>query len=340
MKPKAMWPKVPIDAEDAVQLKEDLERMGLGHLLTVPWGFQDPMILGEMIGEQERPEEYRKSMRSSPELWTPELISRVYKLSNEGAPLATQKETSGEAGLTKDLDLTKAKVKDGFTTADILRPRLRRVFEFLIPILNADHPDRFFKGLAVTIGLSFRNRRNTNWAVIFHDTIQKGVLGNNRGSYSSSFCYHIYHYAGLLMEDELEKYEAKKAEWEFGAHEEEEVSELVTRPKKKEPVPPAKKRPVVPEKKKPPPPSSSDEPEKEEEEVREVARVPPQKKKIPITSTKKLGEMIGDRQPRVRPSAATATERVTADSGARQDTAGRETAGRPGTGGETGVGPD
>ena len=315
MRAKPMWPKVPVDAEEAVQLKEDLERMGLGHLLTVPWGFQDPVILGEMTRELEIPLGYERTIRGRPTQWTPELIAKIYRLSNRGALQATQKETSGGSGVEKCLDLTKAKAKDGFTASDILQPRLQRVFGFLIPILNADHPDRFFKGLAVTIILSYLGKRETNWAAILYDTIRKGAVSSNRGSYSSSFCYHIYHHAKVLRPHEVEEYEKKAAEWEFGAHEEAASPEPVVQPERREPAP-QQKRPAVPGKKKPPPPPNPSG-ESEEEEVQVVARRPPPQKKPLLVSSKRPGIEIGDRRPSVRqPAVTTVPERATADSGA------------------------
>ena len=85
-------PQLPPSAEELEMLREDLRRMECAGLLMAPWGFQEEVMVKELLGEVPTP--YLKTVRAQPDKWTRKMWREVYGFRKDGYGLTAGRTTS------------------------------------------------------------------------------------------------------------------------------------------------------------------------------------------------------------------------------------------------------
>lgn len=215
-KARTVTPKFPESQQEKQNLLEDLARMGCGKLAEVPWGLSSQRMVDELAGEAKAPAEL-DGIRAKEEEWTEEVVARAYDLKNSGSGLAKSVDFANLAVSTLfDRPGEKAN-KEGYEVDDILDPRVRNVFIFLIAILYPDHKNRIFKNMAATIGGAYAEVQETNWALLLRETIRKQAGGIGKYNYVSPYLFHLYYAEGQLTDEELILYDEQQMKIQFGA---------------------------------------------------------------------------------------------------------------------------
>lgn len=74
----AVYPEIPYNPAAQASLAADLQRMGLGKLLELPWNIVMPSLIEDFLALE--PPTSIKSIRPRSARWTEALIARVYNL--------------------------------------------------------------------------------------------------------------------------------------------------------------------------------------------------------------------------------------------------------------------
>ena len=131
---KSVVPAVPKKESELQVLVEDLRFMGCGGLLSKTRNLRSEDTLREF--NFERGNQWLRTMRQAPNLWTPEVWAKVHGFqSGRGESWASRWDGFHAGKFRTDPD-----PKDGFHLGNCRNPRERRVPEFLLPILNPESP--------------------------------------------------------------------------------------------------------------------------------------------------------------------------------------------------------
>ena len=143
IKIKAVMPRFPESDEEALQLQEELERMGCSQLMHWPWSLKSKHMLWELrVGS---PNQFGGTLRARPNQWTSIAWRKTHKFGPDGN---RNEICARNEDFTQGRISSLVRTKNGYLTADCKNPRARRVLEFLVPILLPD------KGARVTIGVA------------------------------------------------------------------------------------------------------------------------------------------------------------------------------------------
>ena len=149
---EAVTHRIPETDLEALQLEEDLDRMGCMQLLNRPWGLKSEYMLRELLVGA--PYRFKTSIWARPSHWTALVWRAAYDFGTKG---------QGICGRGEDFTIGRfhhpVHSKDGYLITDCKDPRARRVLEFLVPILLPDKGARVTVGITSTILGCFENKR-------------------------------------------------------------------------------------------------------------------------------------------------------------------------------------
>ena len=188
-------PENPIHLE---KLKHDLATMRCEGLLERPWALKREQLVREMV-QLERPNIFDGTIRDRPQLWTADLWRDTYSFPRGGSGLSNRMEGHHEGRFMHQVD-----PKDGYSVGNCRNDRLRRLLEFLVPIVHPDKPTRVTITIGNTIFGALDGRSEVDWGVVFRDMAQclaKGV-GKPKPTPICPFLFHLYEDHGLLTADE------------------------------------------------------------------------------------------------------------------------------------------
>ena len=96
--------------------------------------------------------------------------------------------------------------KDGYAVADCRDPRVRRVLEFLVPLLYPEKPTRVTITVGNTIFGALSGERPVDWGVVVKDVVQRLLSGMGKLKATSicPYIFHLYHAHELLLTAEKE----------------------------------------------------------------------------------------------------------------------------------------
>ena len=138
-------PAIPTEDEELQELGEDLRIMGCEGLLAQPWNVQEDKVLREF--KFKRGNQWIGTKRRDSENWTPDTWARVYGFQRGvGEGWAARKDGLFAEKFRGDVD-----PKECLHPSNSRNPTVRRMLEFLMPILNLEKPKRISLTMANTL---------------------------------------------------------------------------------------------------------------------------------------------------------------------------------------------
>ena len=96
---------------------------------------------------------------------------------------------------------------------DCKDPRVKRVLEFLVPLLYPEKPTRVTITVGNTIFGALSGERPVDWGIVVKDLVQRLLSGMEK-SKATPICpyiFHLYHSHELLLPTEKKEYRIKEA---------------------------------------------------------------------------------------------------------------------------------
>ena len=103
--------------------------------------------------------------------------------------------------------------KDGYAVADCRDPRVRRVLEFLVPLLYSEKPTRVTITVGNTIFGAISGERPVDWGIVVKDVVQRLLsrMGKSKATAICPYVFHLYHVNELLLSAEKKEYRIYEA---------------------------------------------------------------------------------------------------------------------------------
>ena len=114
--------------------------------------------------------------------------------------------------------------KDGYAVVDCKDPRVKRVLEFLVPLLYPEKPTRVTITVGNTIFGALSRERPVDWGIVVKDLVQRLLFGMGK-SKTTPICpyiFHLYHSHELLLPAEKKEYRIQEALMKHNVESEEE----------------------------------------------------------------------------------------------------------------------
>ena len=203
---KAVVPGLPKNAKDRELLEEDLRRIGCHGLLRKPWGLRMEEMVAEIIGEKDN--RWDGTVRQAPEKWTAKEWRKVYNFERGGEGMASRTDRFIDGMFSG-----KVNPKDGYAVADCRDPRVRRLLEFLVPLLYPEKPTRVTITVGNTIFGALSGERPVDWGVVVKDVVQRLLsgMGKSKATPICPYIFHLYHAHELLLTNEKKEYRIQEA---------------------------------------------------------------------------------------------------------------------------------
>ena len=103
--------------------------------------------------------------------------------------------------------------KDGYAVADCKDPRVKRVLEFLVPLLYPEKPTRVTITVGNTIFGALSGERLVDWRIVVKDLVQRLLsgMGKSKATPICPYVFHLYHSHELLLPTEKKEYRIQEA---------------------------------------------------------------------------------------------------------------------------------
>ena len=103
--------------------------------------------------------------------------------------------------------------KDGYTVADCKDPRVKRVLEFLVPLLYPEKSMRVTITIGNTIFGALSGERPVDWGIVVRDLVQRLLsgMGKSKATPICPYVFHLYHSHELLLPAEKKEYRIQEA---------------------------------------------------------------------------------------------------------------------------------
>ena len=107
----------------------------------------------------------------------------------------------------------KVNPKDGYAIADCRDLRVRRVLEFLVPLLYPEKPTRVTITVGNTIFGALSGERPVDWGIVVKDLVQRLLsgMGKSKATPICPYVFHLYHVHELLLPAEKKEYRIHEA---------------------------------------------------------------------------------------------------------------------------------
>ena len=203
---KAMVSGMPKSVRDRELLEEDLRQIGCHGFIGKPWGLRMEDLVVELLGDKDN--RWDGTVRQAPERWTAKEWRKVYGFGREGEDMASRTDR-----FIDGMFFGRVNPKNGYAVADCKDPRVKRVLEFLVPLLYPEKPTR----VTITVGnMIFRalsGERPVDWGIVVKDLVQRLLSGMGK-SKATPICpdiFHLYHSHELLLPAEKKEYRIQEA---------------------------------------------------------------------------------------------------------------------------------
>ena len=213
---RSVIPGIPEDEKEKERLLVvALRQTGCHWLLLVPWNLKDETLVQELVKAQTS--EWQETLRARPDSWTTEHWEAIYSFPNKGDGFASRTYKHSKGKFTEAIHQ-----KDGYAVADCKDADERRVLEFLVPILNPEHPNQLTVTLANTIFGALSGDQKVRWGLVVRDLVAKMApsLGKSKPSGITPFLYHLYESLGVMRQKEESTYKAAIVMMQFDIKEE------------------------------------------------------------------------------------------------------------------------
>jgi hypothetical protein len=192
--PRALIVKRPTQMDQYRQLENSLLEMGLRHLLQIPWNILHESYVKDFGTDAPALDVFLK-YRGRPEEWTTAFIGRAFKCPDSGQISRSQR--AKEA----DMYFDGTNSSHGWNVKQCNVPELKRLFEFLVPIIHPKKPTFLPVSMANTVVASWLGVAQINWAHILQQAILGLVDGLESGKATvlPSYLAQLYKAGGCLM---------------------------------------------------------------------------------------------------------------------------------------------
>ena len=126
--------------------------------------------------------------------------------------------------------------KDGYAVADCKDPRVKRVLEFLVPLLYSKKPTRVTITVGNMIFGALSGERPVDWGIVVKDLVQRLLsrMGKSKATPICPYIFHLYHSHELLLPAEKKEYRIQEALVKHVESEEEENPDSSANPEEEE----------------------------------------------------------------------------------------------------------
>ena len=203
---KAVVPGMPKSVKDRELLEEDLRRIGCNGLLGKPWGLRMEDMVAELIGDKDN--RWDRTVRQAPEKWTAKEWRKVYNFGRGGEGMASWTDRFIDGMFSG-----KVNPKDRYAVADCRDSRVRRVLEFLVPLLYLEKLTRVTITVGNTIFGALSGERPVDWGIVVKDLVQRLLsgMGKSKATPICPYVFHLYHAHELLLPAEKKEYRIHEA---------------------------------------------------------------------------------------------------------------------------------
>ena len=214
---KAVVPSMPKSVRDRDLLEEDLRRIGCHGFLGKPWGLQMEDLVVELLGDKDNL--WDGTVRQAPEKWTAKEWRKVYGFGRGGEGMASRTDRFIDGMFSGRVN-----PKDGYVVVDCKDPRVKRVLEFLVPLLYPEKPTRVTITVGNTIFGTLSGERPVDWGIVIKDLVQRLLsgMGKSKATPICPYIFHLYHSHELLLPAEKKEYRIKEALLKHNVESEEE----------------------------------------------------------------------------------------------------------------------
>ena len=203
---KAVVPGVPKSVRDRELLEEDLRRIGCHGFAGKPWGLRMEDLVVELLGDKDN--RWDGTVHQAPEKWIAKEWRKVYGFGRGGKGMASRTDRYIDGMFSGRVNL-----KDGYAVANCKDPRVKRVLEFLVPLLYPEKPTRVTITVGNTIFGALSGERPVDWGVVVKDLVQRLLsgMGKSKATPICPYIFHLYHSHELLLPTEKKEYRIQEA---------------------------------------------------------------------------------------------------------------------------------
>ena len=203
---KAVVPGVPKSVRDRELLEEDLRRIGCHGFARKPWGLQMEDLVVELLGDKDN--RWDGTVRQAPEKWTAKEWRKVYGFGRGGEGMASRTDRFIDRMFSGRVN-----PKDGYAVADCKDPRVKRVLEFLVPLLYPEKSTRVTIMVGNTIFGALSRERPVDWGIVVKDLVQRLLsgMGKSKATPICPYIFHLYHSHELLLLAKKKEYRIQEA---------------------------------------------------------------------------------------------------------------------------------
>ena len=203
---KAIVPGIPKTVKDRELLEEDLRRIGCHRFLGKPWGLRMEDLVAELLGGKDN--RWDGTVRQASEKWTMKEWRKVYGFGRGGEGMASRTDRFIDGMFSGRVN-----PKDGYAVADCKDPRVKRVLEFLVPLLYPEKPTRVTITVGNTILGALSGERPVDWGIVVKDLVQRLLsgMGKSKATPICPYVFHLYHSHELLLPAKKTEYQIQEA---------------------------------------------------------------------------------------------------------------------------------
>ena len=197
---KAVVPGIPKSVRDRDLLEEDLRRIGCHEFMGKPWGLRMEDMVVELLGDKDN--WWDGTVRQAPEKWR-----KVYGFAREGEGMASRMKQFIDGMFSGCVN-----PKDGYAVVDCKDPRVKRVLEFVVPLLYPEKPTRVTITVGNTIFGALSGERPVDWGIVLKDLVQRLLsgMGKSKATPICPYMFHLYHSHELLLPAKKKEYRIKE----------------------------------------------------------------------------------------------------------------------------------
>ena len=203
---KVVVPGVPKSVRDRELLEEDLQRIGCHRFMGKPWGLWMEDLVVELLGDKDN--RWDGTVCQAPEKWTAKEWRKVYSFGRGGEGMASRTDRFIDGMFSGRVN-----PKDGYAVVDCKDPRIKRVLEFLVPLLYPEKPTRVTITVGNTIFGALSGERPVDWGIVVKDLVQRLLsrMGKSKATSICPYIFHLYHSHELLLPAEKKEYRIQEA---------------------------------------------------------------------------------------------------------------------------------
>ena len=203
---KAVVPGMPKSVKDRELLEEYLRRIGCHGFIGKPWGLRMEDLVAELLGDKDN--WWDGTVRQAPERWTVKEWRKVYGFGREGEGMASRTDRFIDGMFSGRVN-----PKDGYAVADCKDPRVKRVLEFLVPLLYPEKPTRVTITVGKMIFGALSREKLVDWGIVVKDLVQRLLsgMGKSKSTPICPYIFHLYHSHELLLPAEKKEYRIQEA---------------------------------------------------------------------------------------------------------------------------------